>query len=320
MEQSKCIYSVYIRTLGKGGDKYQRLLDSIKKQTIQPLEVVVVLPYGYKKPKERLGYERFAYSEKGMVRQRLFAIDDAKIPYILLLDDDVEFEAFYIEKLFDTMQKAKAQCCIPILKDNSLRDSVLKRLINRFIGSVIYKDTKDEFYMRINFFAGFIINTNVLSHKQYYTQTGHGSNCFIESYAIKSIHFEEELWLEESGYSLPDDQVMFYKIYRSGYKIAVCQDAYFCHLDASSTDDGQRQLRIAQAKAGNFLIFWYRFIYQNLSGIQRFKSVFCITHRLFWECVLYILLKCHSMKSVRYALNGLKFGFHYIKTYKENAK
>lgn len=57
MEQSKCIYSVYIRTLGKGGDKYQRLLDSIKKQTIQPLEVVVVLPYGYKKPKERLGYD-----------------------------------------------------------------------------------------------------------------------------------------------------------------------------------------------------------------------------------------------------------------------
>lgn len=78
----------------------------------QPEEVVVVLPYGYDFPNERLGYERFAFSEKGMVRQRVFAINDAKTPYVLLLDDDVEFEPDFVAKLLNTMTEAQAECCV----------------------------------------------------------------------------------------------------------------------------------------------------------------------------------------------------------------
>lgn len=312
MYTNNCIYSIYIRTIGKGGDKYQRLLDSIKRQTIQPEEVVVVLPYGYYKPKERLGYERFAYSEKGMVRQRLYAIDDVKTPYVLLLDDDVEFEALYVEKLFRTMIKAKAQCCIPILKDNSKSFSRIKIFINKFIGSEVHKNTNDNFFMKINLFGGFIFNTNMQPNVQYYSQTGHGSNCFVESEAIKEIHLEEELWLEDSGYALPEDQVMFYKLFISGNKIAVCPDVYFCHLDAASTNDGKRQARIAQAKAGNFLVFWYRYIHSQYSGIRRIKSTLYITHRIFWECLLY-LIKCHNICTIKAITRGLKYGIRYIK-------
>lgn len=43
-------YSIYIRTLGKGGSKYQCLLNSIDAQTIRPTDVFVVLPYGYTPP------------------------------------------------------------------------------------------------------------------------------------------------------------------------------------------------------------------------------------------------------------------------------
>lgn len=314
MKISMCIYAIYIRTLGKGGEKYQRLLNSIKNQTVHPKEVVVVLPEGYDKPKERLGYERFEYSKKGMVQQRVFAIADVQTPYILLLDDDVEFEPTYIEKLFYTMQKANAQCCIPILKDNSQKTSFIKRVINNFIGCEVHKDTKDNFFMKINMCGGFVVNTNLHFDVQYYSQTGHGSNCFIESKALKNIHFENEQWLEDSVYALPDDQVMFYKIYLTGYKIAVCPDVYFCHLDAASTNDGQRQLRITQAKASNFLIFWYRFIYLKRFGFSKFKSLLCIIHRLFWECLLYIL-KCHNFKAVLYVKRGVQYGLNYIRNY-----
>ena len=34
-------YCVAIRTLGKAGDKYQALLDSLKAQTIQPKKILV---------------------------------------------------------------------------------------------------------------------------------------------------------------------------------------------------------------------------------------------------------------------------------------
>lgn len=313
----KCIYSIYIRTLGKGGEKYECLLESIRKQTIQPKCVVVVLPEGYKKPKEQLGYECYAYSNKGMVQQRLFAIEDVKTPYILLLDDDVEFEPTFIEKLFITMKQTNASCCIPILKDNSKSNSKnfivkLKNRINNFIGSEVHKGLKDNFFMKINLFGGFDVNTHLRPHVQYYSQTGHGSNCFVESQAIKNIHFEEELWLEDCGYALPEDQVMFYKLYLNGNKIAVCRDAYFCHLDAASTNDGKRQARIAQAKAGNFMVFWYRLIYLRLSGWKRIKSIVCITHRIFWESLFYII-KYHNISTIKSVLKGLDYGFKYIK-------
>ncbi|MCQ2307204.1 MAG: hypothetical protein MJ000_06545 [Bacteroidales bacterium] len=40
-------YSVVIRTLGNSGEKYQKLLDSIRSQTVQPEEVIVAIPDGY---------------------------------------------------------------------------------------------------------------------------------------------------------------------------------------------------------------------------------------------------------------------------------
>ncbi len=305
-------YSIYIRTLGKGGDKYMKLLHSIDSQTIKPTRVVVVLPTGYKRPKERLGYEHFAFSEKGMIMQRVFAINDAKTPYILLLDDDVEFEPQFVEKLYQTMTSANADCCIAKMKNDAESASKIKRKIFHLIGSTVYKNTHDQFFYKINLCGGFIVNTGYNPTKPVYSQTGHGSHCFAKTAALKDIHFEDELWLEASGYPLPEDQVMFYKLYLKGYKISVCLNTYFCHLDAASTNDGRRYLKIAQAKAGNFMIFWYRFIYMQTKGIKKYWSVFLTTGRIFMECVLYIL-KCHNIKVIQSTYHGLLFGFHYIK-------
>lgn len=262
----KCDYSIYIRTLGKGGEKYEKLLLSIRNLTIQPQEVVIVLPYGYAEPQERLGYERFVFCEKGMIKQRVFAIDNAKTQYVLLLDDDVEFSPDFVEKEYKAIMVANANCCIAKMINNADSNSKIKRLINQLIGSAVYKNTHDQYFYKINLAGGFMVNTNYNSSKPVYSQTGHGSNCFAETKALRDIHFEDELWLENSGYPLPEDQVMFYKLYLKDYKIAVCLDAYFCHLDAASTNDGKRYLKIAQAKAGNFLIFWHRFIYTQTKG------------------------------------------------------
>ena len=41
---------------------------------------------------------------------------------------------------------------------------------------------------------------------------------------------------------------MFYKIYKSGYKIAICKNAYFRHSNAASTNDGKRYVKTVKAK------------------------------------------------------------------------
>ena len=110
-------YSVTIRTLGTAEDKYQRTLDSIATQSIQPKEVIIVLANGYECPKEQLGYERFVFVDKGMVNQRVACFDESSSEYTLALDDDVEFSSNFVASLFDTMEKCKADFVSPLVKD-----------------------------------------------------------------------------------------------------------------------------------------------------------------------------------------------------------
>lgn len=57
-------YTAVIRTLGTAGDKYQILLDSLNKQTIQPSKILVYIAEGYAIPKETIGKEQYIYVKK----------------------------------------------------------------------------------------------------------------------------------------------------------------------------------------------------------------------------------------------------------------
>lgn len=100
-------YSVIIRTTGKAGEKYARLLASIDMLDPQPLEIIVVLPEGYAVPKETLGKERIYFSPKGMVVQRLFGVEKCKTQYALIVDDDIAFEADFVSKLYQPVGSGK---------------------------------------------------------------------------------------------------------------------------------------------------------------------------------------------------------------------
>lgn len=110
-------YTVTIRTLGTAGEKYQKTLDSIKRQTIHPKDIIIVLPYGYSEPKEKLGYERFVYSEKGMLSQRITGINLCTTELILAIDDDIEFQSDFIESLIKTLEKTNSDFVSPIIRE-----------------------------------------------------------------------------------------------------------------------------------------------------------------------------------------------------------
>ena len=97
-------YCACIRTLGKAGDKYQILLDSLKRQTIQPKKILVYIPYGYELPKETIGVEQYVRCEKGMVHQRSLPFDEVDTIWIFFLDDDVFMEDDTVERLFSGLE------------------------------------------------------------------------------------------------------------------------------------------------------------------------------------------------------------------------
>lgn len=287
-------YSIYIRTLGQGGEKYARLLKSIDWLVCRPREVVMVLPHGYDLPTERLGYERFAFCEKGMVKQRVFAIADCKTEWVLLLDDDVAFESRFIEELYDAAAKTGADAAIAVLNEVPLQgmEKVKKRLLSwgRHLALAEGTLSSGNYYIRINMAAGHKMLTNIDRSRLYMTESGHGTHCFAKIKALRDIHFEEELWLEESGYALPEDQVFYYKLHLMGYKIVCNPSVYFEHLDAKSTGNIGRRNKLLYATSRNFHIFWRKFIMARAdTGFYKFLCRLAINYRHVCELCFIVL-------------------------------
>ena len=112
-------YTAVIRTLGKAGEKYQTLLESLLAQTVAPRNIIVYIAEGYDLPKETVGIERYVYVKKGMVAQRALPYDEVETEYILFLDDDLYFPCDGVEKLYETLLKENAVVVSPCTSTRS---------------------------------------------------------------------------------------------------------------------------------------------------------------------------------------------------------
>ena len=311
-------YTIVIRTLGRAGEKYQRLLESIDKQSLRPVAVKVYLPYGYDLPPERLGWEEFVFCTKGMVHQRAAAFAQCDTDYTLALDDDVKFDSDFVERLFETLESAHSDFVSPIVRENlsgggESRKSFLSPCVSQvkdfkdwLLGVSMTKEFKEPFLVKIWKTGGFLIKRNIDDDTQYFSQSGHGTCVFGRTKALKNLRFEDELWLENTRYALPEDMVMFYKLYLQGNVIAVNRDVRFLHLDAgSSLENDDKKLNTIFASARNGMIFWHRFIYSPKSS--KALSVLCLGRRMFCTCLFAFL------KGI--AKGNFKFFVAYLKGY-----
>lgn len=318
-------YSVVIRTLGTAGEKYQQTLNSIASQTIKAKEIIVVLPFGYNLPPERLGYEKFIFSPKGMVNQRVVGFNSCTTELILALDDDVYFEPTFIEEMTKTLQTTDADFVSPIVRDlPTLTDSAIpkpnikKKILNIknwLIGISYKKALKNNFIIVINNSGGFTVNTNIQPNIQYYNQSGHGTCLFGKTQKIKEIHFEDELWLEDTKYALPEDMVMFYKLYLYGNKNVMNPDVKFIHLDAgSSLINEDKKINNVFASARNGYIFWYKFVYQIRK--KKFITILSMTRRIFFTCFFSFIKGAikFNLKYFRTYVNAYIDGYKYVKS------
>ena len=114
-------YTAVIRTLGKAGEKYQKLLDSLVAQTVKPKQIIVYIAEGYPIPKETVGFERYVYVKKGMVAQRALPYDEVDTEYMLCLDDDLVMPDSFVEDMFRAMAEAGADVISPDVFPNHKR-------------------------------------------------------------------------------------------------------------------------------------------------------------------------------------------------------
>lgn len=291
-------YSIVIRTLGKAGEKYQALLDSISAQTIKPLNVYVFIPPQYDLPKEQLGWEKFIRTPKGMLRQRidglLYAQNNDEADVILAVDDDVAFPQDYAEKSLSLISKYDADILMPsVWTKGQIKARVVKPWSKTDIFTMLTgartERRNSPFRISILPTAGFAANSAL--EGVYPTQSVHFTAFWMKNSLISDLRFDDEYWIEKSGYSLPDDQVFGYKCHINGLKVLGTNKVYHRHLDAGSANpNGIKNSMYAQGR--NYLIFWHRFLWKTSKGLIR-RSVLLtgISYRLLANALFYSIRK-----------------------------
>lgn len=311
-------YSVAIRTLGTAGDKYQKLIESIACQRIPPEQVVVVLPDGYQPPTYRKGFEQFLFSPKGMIEQRLFAVDVIQSEYILFCDDDVSFPADFTEKLADALLNGGYDCVAgPLL--SFFPPTGLKYVAASLLGGAcVMLHGREKQYVRLLNTGGWSYNRTIdLGQHKFYQTDSLAWTCFcVSKKAIQNIHFEDEIWAGRNGYAAYDDQLFFTKLWINGFRVCVVSDAEYQHNDGkTSTQD--LKLEPIYAHAHNHVVFWHRCMYSlsNNPG-KKLWMRFCLHYYIVMNS-LYALLKDRhtSDKAVFHATRkGFRDGKKFLKS------
>ncbi len=284
-------YSVVIRTLGKGGAYYQHTLDSLMAQTMKPSAIIVYIAEGYELPNETVGFERYVYVKKGMVAQRALQYEEVNTEYMLFLDDDVFLPPNAVEILYKELVEHKGDVISPCTFANHkipLKDKIRLTLLGREVCRL----WGQRWAFKVLRTGGFSYNNNPIK-AVYESQTNAGPCFFCKKEDFIKIRYEEELWLDDSYYAIPDDQVMFYKMYKRGLKVLTSFDSGIVHLDASSTVQNieEKTNKRIYSEHRNKLIFWHRFIYMpERNRLLKLWAVMALCYPYSIQMLKYLLL------------------------------
>lgn len=312
-------YTVIIRTLGKAGDKYQKTLNSLANQTVLPKSIFVYIAEGYPIPKEAIGKEKYIYVKKGMVAQRALPYTEVETEYCLFLDDDVYLPPNGVEKMYSMMNDLQIDVISPDVFFNDKR-AIGAKIKLFLLGNTVCRFWGTRWGYKVLRTGGFSYKNKI--KKDIFcaqSNTGAGPCFFMKKEAFLSIHFEEELWLDKTPYAFPDDQIMFYKMYKKGLKIATLYNSGIQHLDAGTSfnKEEERALKSLYSACRNQLIFWHRFIYKSeRRWYMRFWAIICVLYAYTMKLLFASthLLRSGGISRCEITLKGIKDALIFLRS------
>ena len=309
-------YTAVIRTLGKAGEKYQTLLDTLCAQSLPPHKILVFIAEGYDLPKETCGREEYVVCEKGMIHQRSMDFNQVETPWILFCDDDLSFEKDSVERLVKALLKSAengVESCVisPNTFSNHLasKKTKLKNMLSMVLPTAskkyAFRLRKSGFYTYCNHPASVMP-----------TQTFAGPCCFIKKSSYQKLNFQNERFLDSFHYPLGEDTLFSYKCFLLGFNPLVHYESGIVHLDASSGHVQNPGQMIQMQNASRYCV-WYRAVYQvQKNSWNRFIAKLCF-HAACSQICTYLLFTGFLKRNLTnfvYFKKGIKMGKNYIKT------
>lgn len=305
-------YCVAIRTLGTASEKYQTLLDSLVSQTLPPKKILVYIPHGYPAPKETVGVEQIVRCEKGMITQRSLSFDEIDTDYVLFCDDDLFLPPDYVEKMFQGLEENNGDC-IAVNVYNHHKLSVGMKLAI-FMHSFVTPRKNDGWLIKMKRNCSYSYNNNPQSNYML-TESAPGASCLCKMPVYKSIHFEDERWLENMKFPAGEDTLFYYKMHLMGFRVLQYMNSGAIHLDAQAGQRPNYTNKLFLQKK-NMVAMWYRIVY-DVRGKSAWEKIRCLM-AFGWRCLFGVLtlpLEVIHYKQPRFFIDyfrGLYAGYKYV--------
>lgn len=305
-------FSIAIRTLGKGGEKYKQELESICHQSIQPDKVIVYIAEGYDIPNFRIGKEVYKVVPKGMVAQRALDYNEINSQFILLLDDDVFLPENGVEILANEMLQNDADViAADVFKP---QNNNLLGIIRDFVTSLFLPHYSNKWAFKVLRNASCSYNIKP-KPKAYLSQSAAGPASLWRKSTLLGIHYSDEQWLDKLGFAWGDDQLMFNKVYRNGYKLMVSYDSGIEHLDAKSASTHfNKTVERFQKRAVAQYLLWFRTCYdlKTNSRIEKCRCAISFSFKIIEGLLVHSIyaLWNRNFSIVKAYINGIREGYN----------
>ncbi len=306
-------YSIAIRTLGTGGEKYRRELLSITQQTVQPERVLVYIAKGYDRPNFTVGKEEYVWVKKGMMAQRILPYNEISSDCILMLDDDVYLANDSAERMLLVMEREEADCVGADTFKN--QDMSFKSKVYAAVTNLVFPHYSKKWAFKIHRNGSFSYN-NHPTKSFYWSQSCAGPASMWRKEVYHQLHLEDELWLDEMGFAYGDDMLEFYKLYKNGYRLGILYDSGVEHLDGGSSSKAYRKSdeRMYIRSKAIFLIWWRTCYRPGDSGVyEQIFTALCFFMKMVWVFLLVCVVACVTVKPnmISYHIKGIRDGWNF---------
>ena len=160
--------------------------------------------------------------------------------------------------------------------------------------------------------AGYSYNAHPVKDA-YWSQTNAGPCFLCSKKSFLSIRFEEELWLDRQKYPIGEDQVMYYKMYKSNLKQLTAFTTGIVHLDAGTNRKPEKEKSLIYADFIYKTIFWHRFIYlPEKSVVMRLVDILCIGYAFTFALVISLIKGRFDIFKIK--LDAIKEGRKFLKS------
>lgn len=294
-------YSIAIRTLATNVEVLKLELESIARQTRQPDKVIIYIAEGYERPSFQIGKEEYVWVKKGMVAQRALKYGEIDSGVVLMLDDDVELAPNSAERMLKSMEEHDADCVAADTFKN--QEMTLRQKLLAFISNGVYVRGDDGWAFKQCRNGAFSFNGN--PQKQFcWTETFAGPCWMVKKSVLKSVHLEDELWLDNLGFSYGDDAVESYKLFMNGFKCGVLYDSGVKNLDAKTSSGvyHKTEKKFYTRSYGMFAT-WWRMIYTSRD--KQWLSALLFGLKAWWQLNLHVLLGIVKL-NVKIPINYMK--------------